>query len=89
MAVNRPVMKRFSIVTTGPQHVVPENLPETARQPGVAHILEGSVQKSGDAVRVNAQLTKAANDSRQVRLPRSLHSGIECVSLGHVNQVEQ
>src|SRR4029077_13701133 len=33
------------------------------RQLGVAHILEGSVQKSGDAVRVNVQLIKAANDS--------------------------
>src|SRR5205085_1731947 len=29
----------------------------------VARILEGSVQKSGDAVRVNVQLIKAANDS--------------------------
>src|SRR5262249_28324543 len=33
-----------------------------AKQLGVAHILEGSVQKSGDAVRVNAQLIQAAND---------------------------
>src|SRR5207249_2584097 len=41
----------------------PENLPEIARQLGVAHILEGRVQKSGDAVRVNVQLIKAANDS--------------------------
>jgi TolB-like protein/class 3 adenylate cyclase len=41
----------------------PENLPSIARQLGVAHILEGSVQKSGDAVRVNVQLIKAANDS--------------------------
>ena len=41
----------------------PTNLPEIARQLGVAHILEGSVQKSGDAVRVNVQLIKAANDS--------------------------
>ena len=41
----------------------PENLPEIARQLGVAHILEGSVQKSGDAVRVNVQLIKAATDS--------------------------
>src|SRR5438093_2103027 len=41
----------------------PENLPEIAKQLGVAHILEGSVQKSGDAVRVNVQLIKAANDS--------------------------
>ena len=36
---------------------------EIARQLGVAHILEGSVQKSGDVVRVNVQLIKAANDS--------------------------
>ena len=28
----------------------------------MAHILEGSVQKSGDVVRVNVQLFKAAND---------------------------
>jgi magnesium-transporting ATPase (P-type) len=35
---------------------VPENLAEIAKQLGVAHILEGSVQKSGDAVRVNVQL---------------------------------
>src|SRR5207244_7052590 len=41
----------------------PENLPEIGKQLGVAHVVEGSVQKSGDAVRVNAQLIKAANDS--------------------------
>jgi tetratricopeptide (TPR) repeat protein len=29
----------------------------------VAHVVEGSVQKSGDTVRVNVQLIKAANDS--------------------------
>jgi TolB-like protein len=40
-----------------------KNLPEIAKQLGVAHILEGSVQKSGDSVRVNVQLIKAANDS--------------------------
>ena len=38
-------------------------MPEIAKQLGVAHILEGSVQKSGDAVRVNVQLIKAATDS--------------------------
>src|SRR6266567_504788 len=50
---------------TSTQHYksTPGNLPEIARQLGVAHILEGSVQKSGDAVRVNVQLIKAANDS--------------------------
>src|SRR5262249_53188347 len=41
----------------------PGNLPQIAKELGVAHILEGSVQKSGDAVRVNVQLIKAANDS--------------------------
>ena len=53
------------ISRTSTQHYksAPENLPEIARQLGVAHIVEGSVQRSGDAVRVNVQLIKAANDS--------------------------
>jgi TolB-like protein/class 3 adenylate cyclase/Tfp pilus assembly protein PilF len=53
------------ISRTSTQHYksTPKNLPEIARQLGVAHILEGSVQKSADAVRVNVQLIKAANDS--------------------------
>src|SRR5262249_54911581 len=52
------------ISRTSTQHYksAPENLPEIARQLRVAHILEGSVQKIGDAVRVNVQLIKAAND---------------------------
>jgi adenylate cyclase len=53
------------ISRTSAQHYksAPANLPEIGRQLGVAHILEGSVQKSADAVRVNVQLIKAANDS--------------------------
>jgi len=53
------------ISRTSTQHYksAPENLPEIARQLGVAHILEGSVQKSAGTVRVNVQLIKAANDS--------------------------
>jgi TolB-like protein/class 3 adenylate cyclase/Tfp pilus assembly protein PilF len=53
------------ISRTSTQHYksAPANLPEIAKQLGVAHILEGSVQKSGDAVRVNVQLIKAATDS--------------------------
>jgi len=53
------------ISRTSTQHYksTPNNLPEIARQLGVAHVLEGSVQKSGDKVRVTAQLIKAANDS--------------------------
>ena len=41
----------------------PENLGEIAKQLGVAHILEGAVQKAGDQVRVNVQLIDAQNDS--------------------------
>jgi TolB-like protein/Tfp pilus assembly protein PilF len=53
------------ISRTSTQHYksAPENLREIASQLGVAHILEGSVQKSGDAVRVNVQLIKAADDT--------------------------
>ena len=53
------------ISRTSTQHYksAPDNLREIASQLGVAHIVEGSVQKSGDAVRVNVQLIKAANDS--------------------------
>ena len=53
------------ISRTSTQHFKssPDNLPQIAKQLGVANILEGSVQKSGDAVRVNVQLIKAANDS--------------------------
>src|SRR5947207_12225181 len=53
------------ISRTSTQHYksAPTNLPDIAKQLGVAHILEGSVQKSSDGVRVNVQLIKAASDS--------------------------
>ena len=41
----------------------PENLPQIAKQLGVAHILEGSVQKASDQVRVNVQLINALTDA--------------------------
>ena len=41
----------------------PDNLPQIAKQLGVAHILEGSVQKAGDQVRVNVQLINALTDA--------------------------
>jgi TolB-like protein/Tfp pilus assembly protein PilF len=56
-------LKVISRTSTLHYKSAPSNLPEIARQLGVAHILEGSVQKIGDAVRVNVQLIKAANDS--------------------------
>jgi TolB-like protein/class 3 adenylate cyclase/Flp pilus assembly protein TadD len=53
------------ISRTSTQHYksAPENLRDIARQLSVAYIVEGSVQKSGEAVRVNVQLIKAADDS--------------------------
>ncbi len=49
---------------TSTQHYAssPDNLPEIGRQLGVANILEGSVQKAGDAVHINVQLIRAASD---------------------------
>src|SRR5438477_10654768 len=56
-------LKVISHTSTQHYKSAPENLTEIARQLGVAHVLEGSVQKSGDAVRVNVNLIKATNDS--------------------------
>ncbi len=39
------------------------DLRDMARQLGVSHILEGSVQKAGESVRVNVQLINPANDT--------------------------
>jgi TolB-like protein/Tfp pilus assembly protein PilF len=39
-----------------------ENVAEIARQLGVAHVAEGSVQKIGDRVRINVQLIAAQKD---------------------------
>src|SRR5215471_16075237 len=41
----------------------PENLPDIAKQLGVANILEGSVQKANDQVRVNVQLINAMTEA--------------------------
>jgi len=40
-----------------------DDIAQIAKQLGVANILEGTVQKAGDQVRVNVQLIDAANDS--------------------------
>ena len=56
-------LKVISRTSTQIYHTKPANLREIAKQLGVAYILEGSVQKSGDSVRVNVQLIKAATDS--------------------------
>jgi len=41
----------------------PENLAQIAKELGVAHVLEGSVQKAGENVRVTVQLIRGASDS--------------------------
>ena len=53
------------ISRTSTQHFksTPENLPAIAKQLGVMHILEGSVQRSNDQVRVNVQLINAMTDA--------------------------
>src|SRR5207253_10926440 len=56
-------LKVISRTSTQHYKTVPANIPDIAKQLGVAHVLEGSVQKSGDAVRVNVQLIKASNDA--------------------------
>jgi TolB-like protein/Tfp pilus assembly protein PilF/class 3 adenylate cyclase len=55
-------LKVISRTSTQKYKSAPNNLREIAQQLGVANILEGSVQKSGDAVRVNVQLINALND---------------------------
>jgi TolB-like protein/Tfp pilus assembly protein PilF len=53
--ISRTSTKRFKSA--------PGNVREIAQQLGVVHLLEGSVQKSKDQVRVNVQLINATNDS--------------------------
>ena len=56
-------LKVISRTSTQRYQSKPGNLAEIAKQLGVANILEGSVQKSADQVRVNVQLINAQTDS--------------------------
>jgi TolB-like protein len=56
-------LKVISRTSTQRYKSAPSNLSEIAKQLAVAHILEGSVQKAADQVRVNVQLINAADDS--------------------------
>ena len=56
-------LKVISRTSTRHYKSAPDNLPEIAKQLGVAHIVEGTIQKSADQVRVNVQLINAQNDS--------------------------
>src|SRR2546425_2573872 len=56
-------LKVISRTSTQQYQSKPGNLSEIAKQLGVANILEGSVQKAADQVRVNVQLIQVASDS--------------------------
>ena len=56
-------LKVISRTSTQQYQSKPGNLAEIAKQLGVANILEGSVQKAADQVRVNVQLIQVASDS--------------------------
>jgi TolB-like protein len=56
-------LKVISRSSTQQYQSKPRNLREIAKQLGVANILEGSVQKAADQVRVNVQLVNAQSDS--------------------------
>ena len=55
-------LKVISRTSTQRFKSAPADLREIAKQLGVTHILEGSVQKAGDSVRVNVQLINALTD---------------------------
>jgi TolB-like protein/Tfp pilus assembly protein PilF len=56
-------LKVISRTSTQKYKSAPDNLREIAKQLGVANVLEGSVQKAADQVRVNVQLINAMNDT--------------------------
>jgi len=56
-------LKVVSCLTTQRFKSAPDDLPAIARQLGVANVLQGSVQRTADAVRVNVQLVKAETDT--------------------------
>ena len=58
-------LKVISRTSTQQYQSKPRNLREIANQLGVANILEGSVQKAADQVRVNVQLVNAQTDSHR------------------------
>ena len=56
-------LKVISRTSTQKYRSAPENLREIAQQLGVAHVLEGSVQRAGDQVRITVQLINALSDA--------------------------
>src|SRR6202007_461737 len=56
-------LKVISRTSTQHYKTAPENLREIGQELGVAHLLEGSVQRAANRVRVNAQLIDARTDA--------------------------
>ncbi len=56
-------LKVISCTSTQRFKGAPDDLPAIAKQLGVANILEGSVQRTTDQLRVNVQLVEAATDA--------------------------
>ena len=56
-------LKVISRTSTQKYATHPDNLSQIARELGVAHIIEGSVQRAGNKVHINVQLIEAATDS--------------------------
>jgi len=56
-------LKVVSCLSTQRFKSAPDDLPAIAAQLGVANVLQGSVQRSADEVRVNVQLVKAQTDT--------------------------
>jgi TolB-like protein/Tfp pilus assembly protein PilF len=56
-------LKVISRMSTERYKSSPENLPQIAHQLGVAHLLEGSVQKADDHVRVTVKLINAVSNT--------------------------
>ena len=56
-------LKVIARTSTQKYKSAPDNLREVGKQLGVANILEGSVQRSGDLVHVNVQLIRADTDA--------------------------
>jgi TolB-like protein/Tfp pilus assembly protein PilF len=56
-------LKVISCTSTQRFKSAPDDLPAIAKQLGVANVLQGSVQRSADQIRVNVQLVKAETDT--------------------------
>src|SRR5206468_2387247 len=56
-------LKVISRTSTQKYKSAPDNLRDIAKELGVSNILEGSVQKAADQVRVTVQLINATNDA--------------------------